>query len=133
MSANDHDDDQADTADVIERLRAENAALRGLPKQILSLSAENAELRKQRDELAISEDALRVENATIREDLVRSSEDMGRLCAENAELREEAEKATQEIVDDICGDPYGMISARLDAADAIAAQIAALKTEGTTA
>ena len=31
MSANEHDDDQPDMMDVIERLRAENARLRALP------------------------------------------------------------------------------------------------------
>ena len=40
------------------------------------------------DDLLASCAALRAENAGLREDFVRSSEDMGRICAENAELRE---------------------------------------------
>ena len=38
------------------------------------------------DDLLASAATLRAENATLREDMVRSSEDMGRICAENKTL-----------------------------------------------
>ena len=61
-----------------------------LPGLVAALKAENEALRERDNFRGLRRGlaALKAENATLRNDLVRSSSDMGRICAENEALRD---------------------------------------------